>query len=79
MELAYNYSVKQSYLSFIILEHFKPGKLNANDRWKPNENRTSRENSEENPTKRKFKTLDDIYQASSSTTKHTTYHVPPGL
>ena len=63
---------------YIFSEHFKPGKLNASDRWKPVENQTINTVTDENPVKRKFKALDDVYQSSNAMTNHRTYHVPPG-
>ena len=61
-----------------IPEHFKPGKLNADDRWKPVESHQNK-SEEVVQCKRKFKTMEDVIQVSNIPANHKTYHVPPGL
>ena len=70
---------EQKFNNIYFSEHFKPGKLNVEKKWKPVENQTINIVTDENPVKRKFKALDDVYQSSNAMTNHKTYHIPPGI
>jgi hypothetical protein len=59
-------------------ELFKPGKLKADDRWKPAETIQQENQEEHQQVKRKFKTMDEVMQSHTEPAKHRTYHIPPG-
>jgi hypothetical protein len=64
-------------MQLFFLELFKPGKLNVDARYKPEE--TIKDDAiQDLKVKRKLKSMDEVMQ-NSNETKHRTYHVPPGL
>lgn len=57
-------------------EVFKPGKINADDRWKPTESSTITTTFYGRP-KRVMRNVEDILQNNGPAT-HASYHIPPG-
>lgn len=64
-------------------DQFRPGKMNSDDLWKPNqqqENYPQHTISKTQTPRRTYKTLEDVIQVDrcSGPIKHSSYHVPPG-
>ena len=68
---------------FILLELFRPGKMNSDELWKPTqqqENYPGETITKTQTPRRAFTSLQDVLQEDqrSGPAKHSSYHVPPG-
>ena len=83
MELKYHKIFLFVNIYYLNLELFQPGRMNADQMWKPNqqqENYPEHTISKTQTPRRAFKSLDDVIQVDrcSGPIKHSSYHVPPG-